>query len=160
MPQGRGPASTEPTTLFVAVSTNSTILLRPVLTYTNLPSGDITVPIARMPMPRSIDLTTLSLFASMTVSDAPVSDGTYARDPSGRNATVRGRGPVLTDLTTFLAARSMTNTPPASSDVTHTRAPEGSTETPSGSSPTLMRSEISPAARSMMLSCAASSLEM
>ena len=46
----------------------------------------------------------------MSIIDSvpPFSDGTYARDPSGRNAIDRGRGPTLTDLTTFFAAKSMT----------------------------------------------------
>src|ERR1022692_3094711 len=100
MPHGRGPASTEPTTLFVAVSSVSTILLRPVLTYRCLPSGAIAGPIGRMPAARAIVFIGLRRFASISVSDAPFSDGTYAREPSGRNATERGRGPTFTDFTT------------------------------------------------------------
>ena len=78
-----------------------------------------------MPSPSLIVLTVASFFASMSVSVPPFSDGTYAREPSGRNAIERGRGPTLTDFTTLCAARSMTKTAPSSSDVTQTRLPSG-----------------------------------
>src|SRR4249920_3421670 len=98
----------------------NTILLRPVETYRCLPSLAMAVPIGRMPSPSLIVLTVASRFVSITDNVPPFSDGTYARDPSGRNAIDRGRGPTFTDLTTLPAATSTTNTAPSSSDVTHT----------------------------------------
>src|SRR5580765_657380 len=93
MPHGRCPASTDPATLLVAVSIVSTILLRPVDTKRCLPSLAITVPIGRMPSASLMVLIVAIFFVSISDSVAPFSDGTYARDPSGRNAIERGRGP-------------------------------------------------------------------
>src|SRR5439155_8437357 len=90
MPHGRLPASTEALTLSVDVSRIIASLLRPVLTYSDLPSGLIRVPIGRIPLPRSIVLIGASRFTSISVSVPPFSDGTYARAPSGVKATERG----------------------------------------------------------------------
>src|SRR5262245_64529041 len=109
IPHGRSPASTDPITLSVAVSRTIASLLRPVLTYRNLPSVLMRVPIGRMPLPRSIVLTGTSRFTSIWVSVAPFSDGTYARLPSGVKAIERGRGPTMTSLSTFVPARSGTD---------------------------------------------------
>src|SRR6516162_1668550 len=116
------------------------------------------VPIGRMPASREMVLSTRSLATSTTVNDAPVSEGTYALEPSGRNAMDLGRGPTFTDLGVWRVLRSITNTAPSCSDVTQTRPLDGSTDTPSGSAPILYVSTILPLSTSTMLACAASSL--
>src|SRR5438270_706349 len=101
MPHGRGPTSIEPTTRSPVVSTTYTIRLRPVDTYRCLPSRATTVPMGRIPSPRRIVFVTASRAVSITERVPPFSDGTYAREPSGRNATDRGRGPTSIDFTTL-----------------------------------------------------------
>src|SRR6476469_7525030 len=125
MPQGRAPTSTDPSTLFVAVSMVNTRCPRPVLTYNLAPSGDIKTAIGftAPALPSVIGLIIRSFLASTNTTVPSFSALTYAFEPSGENATDRGLCPTLNVLLILPFAGSNTEIVPVSSEVTQTVFP-------------------------------------
>ena len=90
----------------------------------------------------------------------PFSHAAYAREPSGKNVTDRGRPPVSTVASTRCASGSIANTWPFSSHVTYTSPLAGFTPTPSGSADTFTLPRDWPDCRSMVTKLASSSFAM
>ena len=92
IPHGRVPTLMEFKSSKVAASRTHTVPARPVLTKTFLPSTDTFTVIGREPFGSVMILTTFWFEVSMTFNSPDDSEGMNARELSGRNATLRGRG--------------------------------------------------------------------